>query len=150
MHVHTVSPLSAESVRARFDEIGTQSPGLPAPLVYAKDRMKPKFFLRKVPFLLSAAAEVSLTRTSDGTEVVLRLMWGPFPAPVPRALVGIGLFFGILTLTLSQRTTGAWALSMLFIFLPLAALHHQQEGEKELQTRLSSMLDSEPFTPKPH
>jgi hypothetical protein len=150
VHVHTVIPLSAASVWARFDEIGTQTPGLVPPLVYAKNRMTPRFLLPKAPFVPSASAEVSVLPRADGTEVVLRLLWGPFPAPVPRALVGFGLLLGILTLTYSQRGSGVWAVAMLVIFLPLAALHRQQEGEQELQARLSSILDSTPFVPKPH
>jgi hypothetical protein len=77
-------------------------------------------------------------------------MWGPFPAPVPRALAGIGLLLGISVLILLDRTTGAWFLAMLSIFLPFAVLLRQQEGEQELQARLSRLLDGATFTPRPH
>jgi hypothetical protein len=119
-------------------------------LIYAAERTPPKFFLTKTTFTPPAAAEVSIIEKADGADVVLRLMWGPLPAPFPRALFGIGLVLGMSVLTLSDRTVGTWILAMLFIFLPFAALLRQQEGEKELQERLGNLLDGATFTAKPH
>jgi hypothetical protein len=103
-----------------------------------------------MPVTPPAAAEVSIMEKSRGADVVLRLMWGPLPAPFPRALAGIGLALGLLILVLLDRTVSSWLLASVFIAAPLTALLYQRQGERVLQSSLSNMLDGATFRPKPH
>ncbi len=153
MHVHTKTTLPPDTVRARFEASGKSERKDPTPLrqlLYAKDRTPHKFFLAGAPVTPRAAAEVSISEQTGGAEVVLRLMWGPFPAPFPRALAGAGLLLGLLITILSDRSTGVWVLAALVAVLPVVALLYQQRGERELQSQLSSLLDGARFTAKPH
>lgn len=153
MHVHTITPLSPEAVKARFKASTTadaEKATNVGKLTYASDRIPPKFFLASAPVTLPAAAEVALNDQAGGTEVVLRLMWGALPAPFPRAVAGVGVLIGLLILLFSDRTVGDWLLATLVIVLPVAALMYQQKGERELQAQLSARLDGASFTPKPH
>ena len=77
-------------------------------------------------------------------------MWGPLPAPFPRALAGAGLLLGLLLTIFTDRSPGVWALAILVAVLPVAALLYQQRGEQALQSQLSRLLDDAQFTPKPH
>lgn len=153
MHVHTKTTMTPEKVRARFEsseKSGSKNPLHLRQLLYARERMPPKFFLAGAPVTPPAAAEVAINEQSGGAEVVLRLMWGPLPAPFPRALVGGGLLLGLLIAIFSDRSIGAWVVAVLFVVLPGVALLYQQRGERELQARLSRLLDGARFTPKPH
>jgi hypothetical protein len=153
MHVHTKTALTPKKVQARFEtsvEIGREKSTSSGKLLYAKDRTPPKFFLAGAPVTPPAAAEVAILEHSGGAEVVLRLMWGPLPAPFPRALAGAGLLFGLLIAIFSDRSIGAWVVAALVVVLPGVALLYQQQGERELQSQLSRLLDGARFTPKPH
>ena len=153
MHVHTKTTLTPDTVRARFEASVNscrESKSPPRKLLYAMDRRPPKFFLAGSPITPPAAAEVAINEQSEGAEVVLRLMWGPLPAPFPRALAGGGLLLGLLIAVFSDRSAGAWALAVLVAALPGLALLYQQRGERELQAQLSRLLDGARFTPKPH
>lgn len=150
MHVHATTTLSAETVKARFEQVGSADSESATPLRYAGERRPPKFFLNRMPVTPPAAAEVSITEKSSGADVVLRLMWGPLPAPFPRALAGIGLLLGLLILALSDRAMSSWILAAVFIVAPLTALLYQRQGERALQTSLSQILDGATFRPKPH
>lgn len=150
MHVHATTTLSAETITARFEKAGSEDSEPATPLIYAGERRPPKFFLPRVPVAPPAAAEVSITEKSSGADVVLRLMWGPLPAPFPRALAGIGLLIGLLIVILSERTVISWLLAAFFIVAPLTALLYQRQGERVLQSSLSNMLDGATFRPKPH
>ena len=152
MHVHTLTTLSPEAVRTRFEAADTRSgPSTGSRrLIYAKDRVPPKFFLTGMPVTLPAAAEVSVTGRSGGSDVVLRLMWGPLPAPFPRALAGLGALLALLLVGASDGTWGDWLGASLLLLLPLVLLLYQRQGERELQSRLSGLLDGARFTPRPH
>lgn len=153
MHVHTTTTLTPYTVRVRFEASGKSGREDSTPsrqLLYAMDRRPPKFFLAGAPMMPPAAAEVAILEQSGGAEVVLRLMWGPLPAPFPRALAGAGLLFGLLVVIFSDRSAGVWALAALVAVLPVVALLYQQRGERELQSQLSRLLDGARFTPKPH
>lgn len=153
MHVHTKTTLAPDKVRARFEASENSDPEkAPASrrLLYARDRTPPKFFLAGAPVTPPAAAEVSIHEQSGGADVVLRLMWGPLPAPFPRALAGAGLLLGLLIAVFSDRSVGAWASAFLVAVLPGAALLYQRRGEQELQSQLSDLLDGARFSPKPH
>lgn len=153
MHVHTKTALTPKKVQARFEtsgDVGREKSASSRELLYAVDRMPPKFFLAGVPVTPPAAAEVAILEQSGGAEVVLRLMWGPLPAPFPRALAGAGLLLGLLIAIFSDRSIGAWVVAALVSLLPIAALLYQQRGEQELQSQLSRLLDGARFTPKAH
>jgi hypothetical protein len=153
MHVHAKTTLTADKVRARFEMSGQsdrEKSVTSRQIFYAGNRTPPKFFLVGAPVTPPAAAEVAILEQSGGAEVVLRLMWGPLPAPFPRALAGAGLLLGLLITIFSDRSTGAWALAVLVAVLPGLALLYQQNGERELQAQLSRLLDGARFTPKPH
>ena len=153
MHVHTKTTLTPDTVRARFEASVKSNPENTTSsrkLHYAMDRTPPKFFLAGAPITPPAAAEVAIFEQSGGAEVVLRLMWGPLPAPFPRVLAGGGLLLGLLIAVFSDRSAGAWALAALVAVLPGLALLYQQNGERELQSQLSHLLDGARFTPKPH
>lgn len=153
MHVHTKTALTPDTVRARFEvseKFAREKDTASRQLLYAKDRTPPKFFLAGAPVMPPAAAEVAILEQSGSAEVVLRLMWGPLPAPFPRALAGAGLLLGLLIAILADRSTGVWALAALVAVLPVVALLYQQQGERELQSQLSRLLDGARFTAKPH
>lgn len=140
-------------MRARFEASGKsdrEKSTSSRRLLYAMNRTPPKFFLSGAPVTPPAAAEVAVNEASGGAEVVIRLMWGPLPAPFPRALAGAGLLLGLLIAIFSDRSPGAWALAVLVTVLPGVALLYQQNGERELQSQLSRLLDGARFTPKPH
>lgn len=153
MHVYAKTTLTADKVRAKFEAIekaDVENSTGSREILYAMDRRPPKFFLAGAPVTPLAAAEVAVNEASGGTEVVLRLMWGPLPAPFPRALAGAGLLVGLLLAIFSDRSTGVWVLVFLSAILPATALLYQQKGEQELQSELSRLLDGATFTPKPH
>ncbi len=153
MHVHAETALSPDMVRARFQAAAKADREKSTPsrqLFYAMHRTPPKFFLTGAPVTLPAAAEVSIQEYSGGADVVLRLMWGPLPAPFPCALAGAGVVLGLLLAVYSDRSVGDWVLTVLVTTPPVAALLYQRRGERELQSQLSGMLDGATFTPRPH
>jgi|GEM_PF-1911765 len=153
MHVHTKTTLTPEKVQSRFEASGTsdrEKPTTSRQLFYVNDRTPPKFFLAGASMTPAAAAEVAIHGESGGAEVVLRLMWGPLPAPFPRALAGAGLLLGLLLAIFTDCSPGVWVLACLVAILPGAALLYQQNGERELQSQLSRLLDGARFTAKPH
>src|SRR5262245_46391334 len=153
MHVHATTPISPDQVKDRFEaaaEVADQESRRTRWLRYAQDRRPPKFFLSSVPVTLPAAAEVAVNPDGHGTHVVLRLMWGPLPAPFPRAVAAAGILLGLLFATLADRSLGSGIIASLLILLPLAALLYQRSGERELQAQLSRILGVPRFEPKPH
>jgi len=147
MHVHTETTLSPDEVLARFASLGRDRAG---GLVVAAHRRPPKLYRPAWPGTLPAAAEVAVDGHARGAEVVLRLMWGPLPAPFPRALVGAGALLGALVLALSGGLPGAWLAAGLLAGLPAAALLVQRRGERDLQRRLGELLGGVRFRPRPH
>ncbi len=153
MHVQAATTLTPQAITNRFSQIGrpdTRAARPPRRLMYAHDRTPPKFFLLRRSVTPAPSAEVSVKERPGGAEVVLRLMWGPLPAPFPRALAALSSLCGLLIVFLSSQTPGAYALGSALILLPLAALFHQRQGELELQAQLSQLLDGVTFTPSPH
>jgi hypothetical protein len=153
MHVHATTPISPDEVKERFEAAARVA----APegrstrwLRYAQDRRPPKFFLSSVPLTLPAAAEVAVNPDGHGTHVVLRLMWGPLPAPFPRAVAAAGVLLGLLFPMVADRSLGSGIIASLLILVPLAALLYQRRGERELQAQLSRILGVPTFEPKPH
>jgi len=153
MHVHATTPISPDEVKERFEaaaEVADQESCSTRWLRYAQDRRPPKFFLSSVPVTLPAAAEVAVNPDGHGTHVVLRLMWGPLPAPFPRAVAAAGILLGLLVWIVADRSMGSGIIASLLILLPLAALLYQRRGERELQAQLSRILGVQTFEPKPH
>jgi hypothetical protein len=153
MHVHATTPISPDEVKERFEaaaEVADQESCSTRWLRYAQDRRPPKFFLSSVPVTLPAAAEVAVNPDGHGTHVVLRLMWGPLPAPFPRAVAAAGILLGLLVWIVADRSMGSGIMASLLILLPLAALLYQRRGERELQAQLSRILGVQTFEPKPH
>ncbi|HKC92989.1 MAG TPA: hypothetical protein VKB81_03110 [Nitrospira sp.] len=153
MHVHATTPISPDEVKKRFEaaaEVADQESCSTRWLRYAQDRRPPKFFLSSVPVTLPAAAEVAVNPDGHGTHVVLRLMWGPLPAPFPRAVAAAGILLGLLVWIVADRSMGSGIIASLLILLPLAALLYQRRGERELQAQLSRILGVQTFEPKPH
>lgn len=158
MHVATETKLTPEQVKDRFNNIRSSSetttqekiPGNSVNLSYDPKRTPPKFFLAGAPVTLPAAAEVAINDKTEGAEVVLRLMWGPLPAPFPRALAACGVLLCVLLMAFFSTVQPLWVIATLSAVLPVAALIYQMRGEKRLQTRLSELLDGVTFTPRAH
>lgn len=145
MHVSTQTPLAADEIRARFQRVATRPD-----VAYDADRQPPKFFLTGLPVAPPPAAEVALHPRHSGTEVVLRLMWGPLPAPFPRAVAGAGLLAAVLLPVLLGSGVTVWLASCVAAMLPLGALAYQRRGEDRLQALISRQLDGVVFLPKAH
>jgi len=145
VHVAAQSPHSRAEIADRFASLA-QSRG-DGRLRYAAERQPPKCFLQGLPWLPPAAAEVALDAVSDGTDVVLRLMWGPLPAPFPRAVAGLGVLVALAGLWLAPLL---WWLWLLLGAVPVAMLVHQRTGERQLQHRLAELLGVGVFAPRAH
>src|SRR5262245_15225220 len=153
MHVHATTPISPDEVKKRFEaaaEVADQESCSTRWLRYAQDRRPPKFFLSSVPITLPAAAEVAVNPDGQGSHVVLRLMWGPLPAPFPRAVAAAGILLGMLFAMVKYRNLGGGVIASLLILLPRASLLDERPGERELQAQLSRILGVPRFEPKPH
>jgi len=154
MHVRSETRLSADQIWQRLERL-EECPLIDrASLDFESDRTPPKLFLRRLPLTAPAAAELALHSRADATEVVLRLMWGPLPAPFPRAVAALGTALGALWFLLAwngvPETLSPYAITASLIGLPLAALLYQKQGELALQRYLASLLQASPFEPKPH
>ncbi len=77
-------------------------------------------------------------------------MWGPLPAPFPRALALSGLLLGLGLAYLSDGSATTIAAAVLIVLLPIAALLYQKAGERRLQSQLGEILGVTRFVPKPH
>ena len=152
MHVHTLLSMSANEVNARFDSAAksAESPISARKLTYETERKRPKFFLSGAALTLPTAAEVAVNEHPGGADVVLRLMWGPLPAPFPRALAGAGILIGLLIAWYSDGSPATLAGASLVALLPLAALLYQRRGERDIQAKLGELLGGASFQPKPH
>lgn len=148
MHVKADTSLSPADIESRFAGVAQQAGS--RVLRYDATRTPPKFFLSGLPVTLPAAAESALHEGDGGTEVVLRLMWGPLPAPFPRVVAALGVILALGILAFSQRTLVDWMFAGVIGGLPLALLAYQRAGERALQARLAVVLGSAPFVPKPH
>lgn len=145
MHVAALSPHSRTEVADRC--AGLAGPPEGRRLRYAAERRPPKFFLRGLPLVPPAAAELALDSVGNGTDVVLRLMWGPLPAPFPRAVAAVAVLLALAGLWLAPTLAWLW---LLLAALPLALLFHQQAGERRLQRQLAELLEADGFVPRAH
>lgn len=148
MHVKADTSLAPADIESRFAGVAAL-PGARV-LRYDPTRTPPKFFLSGLPLTLPAAAESALHAGNGGTEVVLRLMWGPLPAPFPRVVAAVGVILALGILAFSARTAVDWMFAAVIGGLPLVMLAYQRAGERALQARLAEVLGSAPFVPKPH
>lgn len=145
MHVAALSPHSRAEVVDRCAGLAA-SPGS-GRLRYAAERRPPKFFLRGLPLVPPAAAEIALDSVASGTDVVLRLMWGALPAPFPRAMAAVAVLLALAGLWLAPSLGWLW---LLLAALPLALLLYQRTGERRLQRQLAELLEADGFVPRAH
>ncbi|MEM6709712.1 MAG: hypothetical protein AAF648_13095 [Pseudomonadota bacterium] len=155
MHVRTQTRLNESQLMEHFEALATTDG-----LDFVATRSPPKFWLRRFPGTLPAAAEVAIhadsetegetANTESVTELVLRLMWGPLPAPFPRAVALTGLLAAAALLLFSDRGAADWVLAAIFTVIPGVCLFYQRAGEQELQAMVRSALESTPFEPKAH
>ena len=143
MHVRADSSQTAAEVRTRLADLGSA-------LALDVDRQPQKLFLRSSMLTFPPAAEFALQETNAGSSVVLRLMWGPLPAPFPRVLAALGVLLVLAVLLSgagpSRVTVGALGLAI----LPIAALNIQQRGERRIQSELTRTLGVGAFRPMGH
>ncbi|MEM1436849.1 MAG: hypothetical protein AAGG11_22575 [Pseudomonadota bacterium] len=116
-------------------------------LEFAADRQPPKFWLRRFPGTFPAAAEVTILSRGARSEVVLRLMWGPLPALVPRAGAAAGLLAGLTALILGGFGLADLLLAAILVIIPGSGLLYQRAGEQELMSKLARCLGVEAFVP---
>ena len=152
MHVVADTSLAPSQVLAKLGGLRSpsgESPDHLAGLRLEADRQPPKLFLAGSPITFPTAAELAVAEQAAGAEVVLRLMWGPLPAPFPRALAGAGLLLGGGVVALAPVSGLAWVVGLLLAGAPALALAYQAQGERRLQATLSQVLGA-PFRSKPH
>ena len=149
MHVRSTTRLSGEAVHERFQQRFGESASQ-AGLVYVAERTPPKFFLGSEKRPLPPAAEVSVSERQDGSDVTLRLMAGPLPAPFPRAVAVLGVLLGVACLFASSGATVGAAVGVLLAGAPLLWLYRQRRGERSLQTQLRQSLEGSAFEPVAH
>lgn len=147
MHVATFTSLRPEQLDSAFRALGS---GNASDVRFNAERSPPKFFLKHLPVTMAPAAELDIQRQSGGSTVVLRLMWGPLPAPFPRALVGAGLLGGILILSIGAPGFLTLTLAGLLAVVPMLALAYQKRGEVRLQAMLANLIGSKGFINKAH
>jgi hypothetical protein len=154
MHVRADSHRPAEEVRARLADLGKQPAGAatsqPGPLVLDSSRRPSKLFLRSSVPTLPPAAEIDLRETEAGSSVVLRLMWGPLPAPFPRVVAACGALLAAAVLLFGGGSAAAIGAAVVLAGLPGAALLLQRRGEHRLQSELARALGVGAFQPVPH
>ena len=153
MHVHTEIRIFPDKIKNMFESAtGTDAVRANSnrKLTYVTERNPPKFFLGGISVTPPAAAEVAILAQPSGSEVVLRLMWGPLPAPFPRALALVGLLLGLGIAFSSNGSAADWILASTIALLPIAALAYQIKGEQQIQSQLGKLLGGSSFTPKPH
>ena len=149
MHVQALTPLPVNEVMRRFAK-ASEAAGGERGLSFVTERRRPKFFLEAVPLAPRPAAEVAVSAQNQGSVVVLRLMWGPLPAPFPRALALIGIVLAVAVLARFQTGVVGMLTASMLALLPLFALICQRRGEYELRSRLSAILDGADFNPVSH
>lgn len=152
MHVHTETVITAVEVIARLQAAAETDAALAdttRKLSCDAERVPPKVSLSGIRLLPPAAAEVVTAERSGATEVVLRLMWGPLPAPFPRALAAAGVLVAGLVLVVAAPSPLAWLGATLVAALPVAAWLYQRGGEQLMQERLNDVLQGSGFTPGP-
>src|SRR5262245_16801532 len=134
MHVRAESRLTADQTRALLAELGRRdfasAESGRGQLFLDSGREPPKLFLRGPALGIPPAAEVDLQKNEAGSAVVLRLMWGPFPAPLPRAVAAAGVLLAAAVLLLAGRSAGAIVAALALAGVPLAALLLQRSGER--------------------
>jgi hypothetical protein len=152
MHVRADSPIPAEEIRARLAGLAQRGVTAAAPHAIALDssRRPEKLFLRSFVLTIPPAAEIALQETEAGSSVVLRLMWGPLPAPFPRVVAAIGVLLAVAVLIFGGGTAWANVGAVILAGLPIAALLLQRRGERRLQSELTRTLGVGAFRPVAH
>ncbi len=147
MHVAAQTNLSTTELESRFR---AEAFSRTCRLSYAADRSPPKFFLEDNVPVPRPAAEVHVEEADGGSNVVLRLMWGPLPAPFPRALAAIFVLAAATVLVIAGFSMSATIAAAVIAGLPLFALWWQRRGEQRLTSRLSEFINANTFVAVPH
>jgi hypothetical protein len=152
MHVKADSSLPTEEVRARLAGLEKRDGTSADTRVLALDsnRQPAKLFLRSASVTFPPAAEIHLRETDAGSSVILRLMWGPLPAPFPRAVAGLGVLLAAGVLIAGGDSTGALVAALILAGLPIAALLLQRQGERRIQSELTRTLGVGAFSSVAH
>src|SRR5262249_17108933 len=131
MHVRADTSLPPAEVRARLAGIGTREGTSAAARVLTLDsnRQPAKLFLAAAPLPCRPAARTHLTAPGAGSSVALRLMWGPLPAPFPRAVAALGGLLALILLSVGGGSPAMVIGALLLAGLPAAALLFQRLGE---------------------
>jgi len=149
MHVHTAVEADPAQVRAVFRQASDSSGTANITLSFDDARTPPKFRVAGGAFGVAPSAELMFDEQRGRVDVILRLMWGPLPAPFPRAVALVGVLAGA-ALTISTQAPWALAAGLGLALAPLWALFRQRRGERELQTRIAGIMGAAPFVPRPH
>ena len=139
MHKKTNTPLSTSSVNDKLAEAAKVTDNH---LRFDAERTPPKLFLTNSFLTFPPAAEVKVNEEKNGSEVILRLMWGPLPAPFPRAVAATGVVVAVLFYFLSSSSLTNTLVSVALGGIPLLWFLFQQRGEHALQKTLSKHLQN--------
>ena len=137
MHKKTSTPLSVSVVKDKLAEAANINDNH---LRFDAKRTPPKLFLTNSFLTFPPAAEVKVNDEQDGSEVILRLMWGPLPAPFPRAMAAVGVLAGILYYYFTEGSFANTMIATALAGIPLLWVLFQQRGEGTLQRTLSKHL----------
>ena len=153
MHVAAEVDLSPDQVHARIRNASER--GLGASISAGRLRLEVgrrplKLFLDRFPATLPTAAELAVRVAPSGSRVILRLMWGPLPAPFPRVVAALGVLLGLATLAAWPASAPARATAAFVAGAPTLALIYQSRGEKHLQAALGQVLGGATFSSQPH
>jgi len=119
--------------------------------VYHEERSPPKLFTTGFPLTLPATAEVSVKGVAgEGSHVVLRLMWGPFPAPFPRVVTAVGIIGGIAAIAVEPTSVMNVVAGVGAVVLSFLMLRHQMAGEERMKEKLTTLFGGAGWAPRPH
>jgi hypothetical protein len=153
MHVAATTALAPGEVTERLRACaqgGSAAPAAARALRCELDRRPPKIFLRVPPLTFAPAAELHVDPVGQGSQVVLRLMWGPLPAPFPRAVAAAALVAGLGLLASYSLSPGAVLAAALIAGPAALALWFQRAGERRLRARLAELFGGCDWFARPH
>lgn len=137
MHKKTNTPLRSAVVKDKLVEAASFDANH---LRFDATRTPPKIFLTNSYLTFPPAAEVKVNEEEDGSEVILRLMWGPLPAPFPRAVAAAGVLFSLIYFALMEASLANSLIALFVAGIPLLWFLFQQRGEGILQKTLTKYL----------
>ena len=151
MHKITSSELSPNLARQKFIELADKNPKM---FKYDEDRNPPKIFYKNNLISFPACAEVHISPEEKGSNVILRLMWGPLPAPFSRAVaLTLAVIAGLILYSSIAKNHFEMidvCLSLVLVVIPCGMLFFQSQGEKIIQNSLSKYLKNSEWTDHNH